>query len=159
MVQHKITPEDALSLSALAFDWADSFDTKDWGRLKSILAPELDIDYSNLGGPKDGSMNADEFVEYVKGENMLGSDLIASQHILGGYKFTWISETVVQGAHQVRAAHQRYTDSSRAEVKTKGHGQAVIYLKYKKVDDEWKLYGLKPIIYWSEHDLERLWAN
>lgn len=104
-------------------------------------------------------MTAEEFVGFVKSENMLGSDRIVSQHLLGGYKLTWISETVVEGAHQVRAAHQRYADSSRSKVETKGHGHALIYLKYKKIGGEWKLYGIKPTIYWGEHDLEKLWSN
>ncbi|KAG8405425.1 centractin- actin- protein of the dynactin complex [Metarhizium acridum] len=53
------------------------------------------------------------------------------------------------GAHQIRAAHQRYTDSTKATVEAKGHGHAVIYIKYKKVDGEWKLCGIKPTIYWT----------
>ena len=35
--------QDYLGLSAAAFEWADSYDSKDWDRLRKCIAPELRV--------------------------------------------------------------------------------------------------------------------
>lgn len=104
-------------------------------------------------------MTAEDFIAFASGENMLGSSLIDTQHLIGASKYNWISETVVQGAHQVRAAHQKYTDSTKATVEAKGHGHALVYIKYNKAGGEWKLCGIKPTMYWSEYNIAKIWGH
>ncbi|KAF5137563.1 Scytalone dehydratase arp1 [Metarhizium anisopliae] len=145
MMPAKVTPEEC--------------NGQDWDRLRQILAPILDVDYSFLSGPRDESMTAEDFIAFASGENMLGSSLIDTQHLIGASKYSWISETVVQGAHQVRAAHQKYTDSTKATVEAKGHGHALVYIKYTKAGGEWKLCGIKPTMYWSEYNIAKIWGH
>lgn len=38
---HSLIPIDYLSLSEITFEWGDSYDDKDWDRLRKILAPTL----------------------------------------------------------------------------------------------------------------------
>lgn len=39
--------QDYLGLSAAAFEWADSYDSKDWDRLRKCIAPELRVRREN----------------------------------------------------------------------------------------------------------------
>ena len=34
---------DYLGLNTVLFEWADSYDTKDWDRLRKVIAPTLDV--------------------------------------------------------------------------------------------------------------------
>ena len=44
---------DYLSLSEIAFEWSDSYDDKDWKRLRAILAPTLLVRIASpIGGLK-----------------------------------------------------------------------------------------------------------
>ncbi|ERF77163.1 hypothetical protein EPUS_08467 [Endocarpon pusillum Z07020] len=58
-----ITFEDIASLNATLFEWAESYDTKDWARLRRCLAPTLrPVDYRYTYGQLWESMPADAFL-------------------------------------------------------------------------------------------------
>lgn len=97
-------------------------------------------------------MSAEEFVAMAGSKHFLGDLTISTQHLLGSARFTKSSSMEIVGTHQIRAAHVRYTDESRKEVKAKGHGHGVMYHSYKKVDGQWRLSGIRPNVRWNEYD-------
>ncbi|TVY82998.1 Scytalone dehydratase arp1, partial [Lachnellula suecica] len=147
-------------LSALAFEWADSYDAKDWARLEAILAPTLRVDYTSIGKQCWPSMSAAEFMAMVTDDNFLGDPCVKTQHLLGFAKWEKLSETEIIGHHQLRAAHQVYTDVDLKSVKLRGHSHATNELYYRKMDDgAWKFAGLKPRVLWNEHEFEKVFKG
>ncbi|KAI9814064.1 MAG: centractin- actin- protein of the dynactin complex [Pycnora praestabilis] len=158
-LKQRITFDDWLALSELTFEWGDSYDTKDWNRLREILAPTLMVDYTEVGLPKWDAMSSEEFVGIMSHKGFVGDPLVNTQHHVGASKFEKISDTEVIGSHQLRAAHQRYTGPDRKTVENKGHGHAMIKHWYKKIDGEWKFAGLKPSVRWNEFEFEKIFKG
>jgi len=154
-----ISFEDYLAITEVHFEWADSYDNKDWKRLEKILAPTLLVDYSIVGHSKIEDMPMSEFVEMMSSPKFLGDPLVRTQHLLGASKYERISESEVIGHHQIRAAHQRYTGPDRLTVENRGHGHSFIKHWYRKVDGVWKLSGLCPQVYWNEHNFEKIFVQ
>ncbi|KAI4201745.1 MAG: hypothetical protein LQ346_002107 [Caloplaca aetnensis] len=150
---------DYLSLSEITFEWGDSYDAKDWRRLRAILAPTLMVDYTEVNGHKWEAMSAEEFVGIMSHVGFVGDPLVHTQHHIGASKWEKVSEEEAVGFHQLRAAHQRYTASDRRLVENKGHGHAIIKLLYRRIDGEWKLRGLRPTIRWNEFEAERIFRG
>jgi scytalone dehydratase len=148
----KISFEDYLELTALMFDWGDSYDAKDWPRLESILAPTLVVDYTTIGKQKWDSMSSKDFMAMVTDDKFLGDPCVKTQHLLGATRWERISETEVVGHHQLRAGHQVYATPELKEVVMKGHSHATNEHFYKKVNGVWKFAGLKPLVRWNEKD-------
>ncbi|KAM0248904.1 hypothetical protein ACHAP5_003111 [Fusarium lateritium] len=159
MAISKVDPADALQLMAVTFDWADSLDTKDWARLGSILAPELTVDYTEVTGQKWDAMLAQDFIDMVSAPGFVGHPLVDTQHFIGASKYEVISEDCIVGSHQLRAAHQRYTGPDKEVVEAKGHCHALMQHTYLRIGGEWKLGGLKPKIYWSEFDFDKVFKS
>ncbi|KZF21406.1 Scytalone dehydratase [Xylona heveae TC161] len=152
----KITYEDYIALSELTFEWGDSYDAKDWDRLRKILAPTLLVDYTEVHGNKWEDMSSEEFVAMVSHHGFVGDPLVNTQHFIGASKWERISEDEAIGYHQLRAAHQRYTGPDKKTVEAKGHGHAMIKHNYRKVDGEWKFAGLRPTVRWNEFEFEKI---
>ncbi|GFF43508.1 probable scytalone dehydratase [Aspergillus udagawae] len=146
--------QDYLALKKVLFDWADSYDAKDWDRLRSIIAPTLTVDYTQIGLRKWSDMSAEDYMAMITDIDFLGDPTIKTQHLLGESWWEKISDTEVIGHHQLRAAHQVYTDSSLQTVKLKGHGHATNEHYYRKIDGVWKFAGLKPTVRWNEYQFE-----
>ena len=51
---------------AAVYEWADSYDSKDWKRLEKCIAPTLRIDYRSFLNKIWEAMPADEFVKMVR---------------------------------------------------------------------------------------------
>lgn len=92
-----LTAEDLNGLQKCVFDWADSYDHKDYERLARI-----------------------------------GNPAVLCQHLVGASHWEWIGLNEIQGRHQIRAAHQVYTDAILSEVKLKGHAHASNIMKVHK---------------------------
>ncbi|MCJ1463673.1 hypothetical protein MMC07_002281 [Pseudocyphellaria aurata] len=155
----KISFDDYLSLSEITFEWGDSYDDKDWDRLRKILAPTLMIDYSEVNGHKWMDLPSEEFVGIMSHPGFLGDPLIHTQHHIGASKWQKISGEEVLGHHQLRAAHQRYTGPDKQTVENKGHGHAMIKHWYRKIDGQWKLAGLRPTVRWNEFEFEKIFKG
>ncbi|KAJ5365810.1 Scytalone dehydratase [Penicillium concentricum] len=145
-----ISFQDYLILSKLVFDWADSYDAKDWDRLRSIIAPTLKVDYTKIGLKKWDSMAAEEYMAMVTHPGFLGDKTIKTQHLLGQTWWEKVSDTEVIGHHQLRAAHQVYETEALETVKLRGHSHATNEHYYRKVNGIWKFAGLKPNVRWNE---------
>ncbi|KAG4421943.1 centractin- actin- protein of the dynactin complex [Cadophora malorum] len=155
----RLSLDDYLDLEALVFKWADSYDAKDWTLLESILAPRLLIDYTGIGKNCWPAMPATEFISMVTNDDFLGDPCIKTQHLLGAHYWERISDTYVIGHHQIRAAHQVYTEPDLKEVKLKGHSHATNIHYYTKVGGVWKFAGLKPTVRWNEHEFEKVFKG
>lgn len=156
----KITFEEWLALSELNFEWGDSYDDKDWERLAKIVAPTLMVDYTEVkAGHYFAAMPAAEYLGHMSSPGFLGDPLVSTQHHIGASKFVKIDDDYVIGHHQIRAAHQRYTDETRTTVEAKGHGHATIMHHYRRFDGVWKFAGLRPRVRWNEFEFEKIFVH
>ncbi|KAF2276975.1 Scytalone dehydratase [Westerdykella ornata] len=161
MADQKLTPtlEDVLGCQAACFEWADSYDSKDWARLRKCIAPTLRIDYRSFLNKLWEAMPADEFVTMVSDKAVLGDPLLMTQHFIGGTRWEKVSDDEMVGYHQLRVPHQRYTDASRTHVALKGHAHSSNTHWYKKVEGVWKFAGLNPEIRWGEYDFDKVFSE
>ncbi|OCK95298.1 scytalone dehydratase-like protein [Cenococcum geophilum 1.58] len=151
--------EDVLGCQAAVFEWADSYDSKDWDRLRKCIAPTLRIDYRSFLDKIWEAMPAEEFITMISDPNVLGNPLLKTQHFIGGTKWEKVSDDEIIGHHQLRVPHQKYTDATRKEVAVKGHAHSTNTHWYKKIDGEWKFAGLNPEIRWSEYDFDKVFES
>ncbi|KAK4941724.1 Scytalone dehydratase [Elasticomyces elasticus] len=154
-----ISWEDYQGCLSAYFEWAESYDSKDWERLRNCIAPTLRIDYRSFLNKLWEAMPADEFVKMVSDPKVLGDPLLMTQHFCGASKWEKVSDTEIIGHHQLRVPHQKYTDASRAQIKVKGHAHSYNLHWYKKVDGVWKFAGLNPDIRWGEFDFDRVFEE
>jgi len=104
-------------------------------------------------------MSASDFMAMVTSPEFLGDPTVKTQHLLGATRWEKISSTQVIGHHQLRAAHQVYTDATLQKVELKGHAHATNEHYYTKIDGVWKFAGLKPRINWNEHEFEKVFKG
>lgn len=95
-----ITFEEYLALSRITFEWADSYDSKDFSRLEAILAPQVTLDYSEAFGQKPITMSKSAFMALSNNENRLGG-IVDCVHHIGGSKYDRTGPESVTGSHQV----------------------------------------------------------
>jgi scytalone dehydratase len=80
--------------------------------------------------------------------------------LIGATRWVKINDSFVVGYHQLRAAHQVYTDATLTAVKLKGHSHATNEHYYRKgTDGVWKFAGLKPRVNWNEYDFEKVFKG
>ena len=105
-------------------------------------------------------MPASKFLEMATSRDFLGDPRVKTQHLLGASSWKKISEDFVIGHHQLRAAHQVYTDETLTTVKLKGHSHATNEHYYRRdKDGVWKFAGLKPTVRWNEYDFQKVFAG
>ncbi|KAF2720446.1 Scytalone dehydratase [Polychaeton citri CBS 116435] len=141
---------------AAVFEWADSYDSKDWDRLRKCIAPTLRIDYRSFLNKLWEAMPAEDFVKMASDPNVLGDPRLKTQHFIGGTKWEKVSDDEIIGYHQLRVPHQKYKDYDLKEVLVKGHAHSHNTHWYKKIDGVWKFAGLDPNIRWSEYDFDKV---
>lgn len=150
---HILIGVDYLAMSNLAFEWSESYDNKDWERLRRILAPSVRLDFRALQGSLHEKLSPDEYVAIISGPKVIGDKRLKTQHLLGGAQWELLSDGTVTASHQIRVAHQRYANEDLAVVVNKGHAHGVTQHWYRKVDGSWKIEGVAPKLGWFEHDL------
>ncbi|KAL8783973.1 MAG: hypothetical protein Q9195_009228 [Heterodermia aff. obscurata] len=153
-----VTFEDVVACQAAVFEWAESFDTKDWQRLAEIVTPTLYLDYRSVMGKMWESLPAEGFVSLASSAQFLGNPRIKTQHFIGASKWVKSGDEEVTGCHQMRVEHQKYKDDELKEVQYQGHahGKATIY--YRLCGGIWKFAGLVPDIRWAEHDYDKIFG-
>ncbi|KUL89598.1 hypothetical protein ZTR_04353 [Talaromyces verruculosus] len=151
------TSEDIFGCQAALYEWAESYDSKDWGRLANCVAPVLRVDYRAFLNQLWEEMPASEFVSMVSSPHFLGNQRLKTQHFVGGAsKWVQLNDSEIAGYHQMRVAHQKYADDALTEVALKGHGHGKATIWYRKVDGVWKFAGLKPGDRWGEFDYNKI---
>lgn len=141
------------------FEWADSYDTKDWDRLRRCIAPTLRVDYRSFLNKLWESIPAEDFVAMASDPNVLGDKTLRTQHFCGASKWERVSDTEIVGHHQLRVPHQRYSDETCSQVILKGHAHSYNKHWYRKVDGVWKFAGLCPDIRWFEYDFDKVFTS
>lgn len=142
---------DYLELNNVAFEWAESYDTKDWDRLQRALGPSVRLDFRCFGGQLHESLSPKEYAGILIG--VIGDKRLATQHHIGGSRWVKMDDGTVQAWHQLRVAHLRYSDENLSTVINHGHGHGVVHHGYKKIDGTWKLVMVAPDNHFSEYDL------
>ncbi|KAF3390862.1 Scytalone dehydratase [Talaromyces pinophilus] len=148
--------EDVLGCQTALFEWAESYDTKDWDRLAKCVAPTVRIDYRAFLNKLWEAMPVDDFVKMASDPHVLGNPKVKTQHFIGAQKWTKISDDEMIAKHQMRVAHQKYRDEKFTEVALKGHGYGACTTTFRKIDGVWKWAGLTPEIRWHEYDLDKI---
>ncbi|MCJ1371117.1 hypothetical protein MMC20_002332 [Loxospora ochrophaea] len=144
----ELTFQEYLAVRELDFEWAESYDSKDWSRLASILAPTLSINYAKVTNTLSSSLPAASFLAMMSSPLFLGDPLVDSQHMLGAAKYRKVppslkgGDEVIMGTHQSRAAHVRWKDESKKEVVAKGHGHGCIEVRWNEGDWEGVFLGV-----------------
>nr|UYO77243.1 dehydratase AgnL8 [Trichoderma psychrophilum] len=151
--------QEITSCQRVLFEWADSYDTKDWDRLKKCIAPTLRIDYRSFLDKIWEAMPSEEFLQMASDPRFLGNPLLKTQHFVGLSTWEKSGEDEIVGTHQLRVPHQRYTDSTMKEVAVKGHAHGIATMWYRRVDGEWKFAGVCPQIRWAEFDYDKVFAE
>ena len=105
------------------------------------------------------SIPAAEFLDLVSSEKFLGNERIKTQHFIGASKWIQMGGSEIQGYHQMRVAHHKYTDAQLNEVDYKGHAHGKATTRYRLVDGVWKFAGLEPDVRWAEHDLDKIFLE
>ncbi|KAH7143480.1 scytalone dehydratase [Dactylonectria macrodidyma] len=134
---------DYFTLSNLTCDYFHSLDSKDWNLLRTLVAPTLRTDYTELGGPIDEAVPADDFVARASSV-MFGDPLLRTHHLLGASKWSVDEKMHVTGRHQVRSESRILASEGSKEVSTESHRWVVVTVSYAKVDGAWKVSGIAP---------------
>ncbi|KAL9094200.1 MAG: hypothetical protein Q9165_003615 [Trypethelium subeluteriae] len=148
-----IALSDYLAIRNIAFEWSESYDNKDWDRLRRILAPSVRLDFRSLRGELHDKLSPDAYVAILSSMQLLGDKRMRTQHFLGGTKWQRLNDGTVRADHQIRVAHQRYAKEDLAEVINKGHAHGVTTHWYRKVDGDWKIEAVAPSLNFTEYDL------
>jgi scytalone dehydratase len=156
---YEISFSDYLGLTAALYEWAESYDSKDWDRLRRCIAPDLRIDYRSFLDKLWEAMPAEEYIAMISDKHVLGNPLLRTQHFIGGTRWEKVSENEVVGYHQLRVPHQVYKDLTFQEVAVKGHAHSANKHWYRRVDGVWKFAGLCPDIRWNEYDFDKVFAD
>jgi scytalone dehydratase len=104
-------------------------------------------------GELSDDLTPEAYVAILSSSKLLGDKPLKTQHLLGGSKWEQLSDGSVTVTHQIRVAHQRYTDETLSEVKNKGHAHGTTQHWYRKIDGAWKLEGVAPMLNFAEYDL------
>ncbi|KAL8941307.1 MAG: hypothetical protein Q9216_002326 [Gyalolechia sp. 2 TL-2023] len=159
LVPEEISFSDYLGLNAALFEWTESYDSKNWDRLRACIAPTMRIDYRSFLNKLWEAMPAEDYVAMASSPEVLGDPLLKTQHFIGASKWEKVSDLEVIGWHQIRVPHQRYTDDTKTEIAVKGHAHGTNQHWYRKVEGVWKFAGLAPEIKWGEFDFDQVFTH
>jgi len=148
-----IALSDYLEVSNVAFEWAQSYDTKDWERLQRCLAPSVKLDFRAFGQALHENLSPIDFAAIISNMKVIGDERLKTQHLLGKGKWERLSDGSVTVTHQIRVAHQRYTDKDLVVVANKGHAHGTTQHWFRKIEGSWKLEGVEPQLVFTEYDL------
>jgi scytalone dehydratase len=154
-----IIAADVLDCQSAMFEWAESFDTKDWDRLSKCLAPTLYLDYRAVMGKMWEQMEAAEFVGMASNPHFLGNQRIKTQHFIGTGQWTQAGPDEIVAYNQMRVAHQKYADDELKEVLYTGHAHGKATMRFRRVDGDWMFSGLTPDIRWAENDYDKIFGD
>ncbi|KKO99967.1 scytalone dehydratase [Trichoderma harzianum] len=150
------SPEDVIACQAAIFEWAESYDTKDWDRFLRNASPTLYIDYRAFMDTFWEAIPAEEFISKVKEPGFMGNQRVKSSHLVGASRWEQKSPDYIVGTHQMRVMHQRYHDDALTKVQRQGHSSGIALVHYKKIDGVWKWAGLEPRIRFKEYEFDKI---
>ncbi|KAK2751530.1 scytalone dehydratase [Colletotrichum kahawae] len=147
------------SLRAGIINFEESYDTKDWDRLRRCIASELRIDYREIIGKLWEYMPAADYVAMISTPAVLGSPLLKTQHFVGATKWEKVSDAEIIGHHQLRVPHIKVSDANPPVEEKKGHAHSYNQHWYRKIDGVWKFAGLRPEVRFGEYDMKGIFES
>lgn len=128
--------------------YATAADLRDWKLYKSILADQIEIDFSSfLNGPI-ASVTSEQLLEQVKG---LIPGFDATQHQLTNF----VIDVNEAGNEADAVAYMQAEHFIRTEDKELFHTVGGYYVyKLKCQNENWKIHSLKLVVTWSRGDLQ-----
>lgn len=123
----------------------NSFDLKDWGRMKEVLADSLFVDYSDLREEETGEISADDYI----GMRIALHDQLRLHHLITNF------EVVVGGrSASVLASCVIYRNSGLQFFNTHALYEFGLILDE---GGKWKISRIKQVVLWNEGDLKIDW--
>lgn len=119
--------------------------------MRTCLAPFSRLDFRSLQGELHDNLVPDDYISLLI--KTIGDERLKTQHLMGATTWSYLAEGSIEVVHQMRVAHQRYTDETLAEVLNKGHAHGFVFHQYKKIDGKWKIETVRPKLEWTEYDL------
>ncbi|KAK4508695.1 hypothetical protein PRZ48_002434 [Zasmidium cellare] len=135
-------PEDQ-AFRQLTYNWAKSFDTKEWDLLRSITRDRVELDYQGLN-PKQvvQVMSREDFVEGFA-KKTPGDERLQTQHLIGGMVFSKTGTNTAKRDFQVRARYLKHFEDGSVKEWTAGILGTHFYER-DGVEGDWGLAGLRP---------------
>lgn len=143
---------DYLEIQTAASAWAESYDDKDWARLKRILGPAIRLDFRALQGPLQENLTPEQFTAIIADKKVIGDPHVKTQHLLGAGNWSSPGDGTVQVSWQLRVAHQRVAEDMTTQVNF-GHAHGYNQHTYRKIEGVWKIVGIAARIGFIEGDL------
>lgn len=125
--------------------YATAADLRDWDLLKSILADELDVDFTTSGGPAM-TLTSDQYVGQVT-SLIPGFDV--TQHQLTNFVINIDGDTADTVVY-MQAEHIVMEDGQQIDRAVGGYYTH----KLKKIDGAWKICSLKLTATWGRGDMQ-----
>lgn len=145
-ITNRLEVKDNIQTTILKY--ATAADLRDWQLYKSILADQIDIDFSSfLNGPV-ATITSDQLLEQVKG---LIPGFDATQHQLTNFVININEACDEADAVAYMQAEHFINVENRDLFHTVGGYYAY---KLKCEDNNWKIHSLKLVVTWSRGDLE-----
>ncbi|KAF2848067.1 NTF2-like protein [Plenodomus tracheiphilus IPT5] len=155
---------DQSACSDISFAWTISYDTKNWTKLASIVAPVLHVDLTGVLGPGFDfpAQPAAEYIATVNAPDRLGNPLVATQHLLGASTWSRPASNSITATYQFRGQHLRFSGNVEGNRTNVPLATAVMYGTvdhyFVKKYNVWKLSGLKPTTFFVEGNLTAIFA-
>lgn len=92
------------------------------------------------------------------GPNVLGPTNRKTQHIFGASKVKKINSTTATACRQIKAQNYLFDSLAKQEI-AKSHGYGTLQFFYGKVDNHWKLVGLKAVVDFMEGDMQAVYPT
>lgn len=137
-----ISAEDREAVVATCTSFALCIDERRWDDLESLLAPSVNVDYSDLFGGGPMTVKASELAAHSR--RSLGG-LTATQHLVASYLVSGTGAGA-QCRSQVIANHVLLGTRTGDSTWTVG-GRYTMDLK--RLNDRWRITGLKFVVAWA----------
>lgn len=116
--------------------FANSFDTKDWNGLQSILADKVHCDYRSLRGVEE-TLSADDYVA----KRIEALDHLTTHHMMANHQVT-----ISNGKATCVASSVIWRNDGDQIFNT----HAVYHFELKRDSKLWKIYSIKQDVLWNE---------
>ncbi|MEG3851248.1 nuclear transport factor 2 family protein [Microcoleus sp. herbarium7] len=117
--------------------FANAFDAKDWQRVRSYLADEIDIDYSEFRGEPPRRVTAEEYIKQ-RVENLAG---LRTLHVSTNHEVTINNNTA-----ECQSAYQIYRLDPSRESQNRFDTAGNYFHQLIQTDGNWLIAGIKQTV-------------
>ncbi|KAJ6103433.1 hypothetical protein N7486_005860 [Penicillium sp. IBT 16267x] len=147
--------QDYIAITKISRVWADGYDSKDYARLFSTLAPNVAVDYT-LG--EKHYTSSDFATEWLSAEH-LGHPALVMQHLLALPYFKSVKEDEIIVQWQQLVSQGRREDQINGgpgKISETSDGRSWMEHRFVKVEGEWKIAGITPSVLFLTGDWQRI---